>query len=180
LTARRVTERLGTLFIDANARDRGAVAQDTFDFLDISLNDARTKLEATEARLEQFKLRYNGRLPSQVATNEQSLRAAESRLQATLEAITRDRDDKAMEQRLYAEIEAQVVDVPTPQTAGGDSQAGSTADRLAAARDALTAMLTKLTPLHPDVSTTKGLIAKLEAQLEEEQARAEEMRRAAA
>jgi len=178
-TARRVTEHVGALFIDANARDRGDQAQETYDFLDTSLTDARSKLEETEARLERFKQQYAGRLPSQVNTNEQSLRSAETRLQSILDSIVRDRDDKAMLQRQYEEIEAQVVDVPTQPGTGRGLEEGTTAERLAAARDALTALQTKLTPEHPDIKSTKGIIAKLEAQLAEEQTRAAELRREA-
>ena len=41
--AARVTERLGTLYIDYNARERGALAQGTNEFLESQLNEAKSR-----------------------------------------------------------------------------------------------------------------------------------------
>jgi hypothetical protein len=54
--ARTVTERLGGLFIDVNARDRGNLAQATNSFLETQLDDARKNLETQENRLKEFQL----------------------------------------------------------------------------------------------------------------------------
>src|SRR5262245_521997 len=50
VTAMKVTERLASLFIDQNARDRGALADTTDDFLQTQLAEARKRLEEQEKR----------------------------------------------------------------------------------------------------------------------------------
>ncbi len=46
--AARVTERMGTLYIDYNARERGALAQGTNEFLESQLNEAKARLEQAD------------------------------------------------------------------------------------------------------------------------------------
>ena len=67
--ATRVTEKLGGLFVDLNARDRGDLAESTSKFLESQLADTRRRLEEQEQRLEQFRERNAGRLPTQLAFN---------------------------------------------------------------------------------------------------------------
>ncbi|HEX4913663.1 MAG TPA: Wzz/FepE/Etk N-terminal domain-containing protein, partial [Vicinamibacterales bacterium] len=49
--AMRVTERLGSLFIDESLRDREVLAQGTSEFLATQLDEARRQLEAVEGKL---------------------------------------------------------------------------------------------------------------------------------
>src|SRR5207237_8837676 len=72
-TVMRVTERLGSLFIDENIREREALAQNTSDFLETQLEDARRRLLEHEKKLEQYRQQYAGQLPSQLDSNLQVL-----------------------------------------------------------------------------------------------------------
>ena len=58
--AARVTERLGTLYIDYNARERGALAQGTNEFLESQLNEAKARLEQADRKLQAFRERHSG------------------------------------------------------------------------------------------------------------------------
>ena len=118
----RVTERLGGLFIDVNARDRGNLAQATNSFLETQLDEAREQLEAQEARLTQFRERYAGRLPTQLDFNMSALTNAQQRAQSLIESMARDRDQKLLLETTYAELNAQEIAPPPPP--GSASSAG--------------------------------------------------------
>src|SRR4029453_13681092 len=53
-TVMRVTERLASLFIEENLRDRAVLAEDSYQFLDSQLNDARRRLVAYEKKLQRY------------------------------------------------------------------------------------------------------------------------------
>jgi uncharacterized protein involved in exopolysaccharide biosynthesis len=79
--ARRVTERLASLFIEENLRDREVLADATNQFLESQLEDARRRLIENEKRLEGFRLRYSGELPTQVQNNLQAMQNLQLRTQ---------------------------------------------------------------------------------------------------
>jgi hypothetical protein len=90
-------------------------------------------------------------------------------------------------QRLLADAEDEVILPASAQSpgaqasaAGGPAPQGTTAQQLAAARNALTAFELRLTPEHPDVGRTKALIATLETKLAAEMKAAADAQRAAA
>jgi polysaccharide chain length determinant protein (PEP-CTERM system associated) len=180
--ATKVTERLGGLFIDVNARDRGNLAQATNSFLETQLDESRKQLEAQEARLKQFRERYAGRLPTQLDFNMNGLTNAQQRVQSLIESLARDRDQKLLLETTYAELSAQELAPPPPPPqppaaapANGTSvpaSAGTTKQALELARQQLVALELRLKPEHPDVLRTKSAIAKLEAQLDSEVAAA--------
>ena len=106
--ATQVTQRLGSLFIDQNARDRGALAEATDDFLQTQLAEARKRLEEQEDRLEKFREQNAGRLPSQLAFNMQAIQNAQMQLQANTDALARDRDRKLMLERLNNDAQSEL------------------------------------------------------------------------
>ena len=91
-TVMRVTERLASLFIEENLRDRTALAEGTNQFLEAQLSDARTRLIEQEKRLEAYRQRHAGELPSQLSTNMQAIqnlscRSSPSRIRSARIAI---------------------------------------------------------------------------------------------
>jgi polysaccharide chain length determinant protein (PEP-CTERM system associated) len=179
--ATRVTERLGSLFIDMNARDRGALAEATDQFLQSQLADTRRALEAQERRLEQFRERNAGRLPTQLAFNMQGIQTTQLSIQAIVESVARDRDRKMMLERLYndAHTESVAPALPTVAMPSQPSQSsdpttaasGLTAEQqLAAARDALSKLELRLKPEHPDIARMQRLIKELEARAADDRA----------
>lgn len=183
--ARRVTERLGGLFIDVNARDRGNLAQATNSFLQTQLEDARGRLQQQEEKLRHFRELNAGRLPTQLDFNMQAMQNTQMRVQALVEQIARDRDRKLMLERLHADAQAEIITPPpVPQPAAPQNQpqqqgagtivGGSTRQNLETARQVLSAFELRLKPEHPDIIRTKALVAKLEAQLADEDKKAAE------
>jgi polysaccharide chain length determinant protein (PEP-CTERM system associated) len=176
--ATRVTERLGSLFVDLNARDRGQLAQATNEFLESQLTETRRQLEEQEQKLERFRQQNAGRLPSQLDFNMQAIQSTQLSIQALVESLARDRDRKLMLERLYNDAQVEPA-VPTPPFAaaqpgkdgGPDALAGQTAaEQLAAARKEFARLQLRLTPEHPDIGRARRVIAELEKRTEEEAA----------
>jgi polysaccharide chain length determinant protein (PEP-CTERM system associated) len=170
--ATRVTEKLGGLFVDLNAQDRGELAQATSNFLESQLAETRKRLEEQERRLEQFREHNAGRLPTQLAFNMQAIQNTQLAVQALVESLARDRDRKLMLERIYNDTEAELTAIAAPpaaqpgRSADPADQTGLTlAQQLAAARDQLARLELRLKPEHPDIARTKRLIGELEARV---------------
>lgn len=167
--SQKVVEKLASFFIDRNAVERGSQADLTSQFLDAQLGDARTRLEAQEKKLEEFRERNAGRLPTQMQTNLQAIQNTQMTLQAMVESLARDRDRKLMLERLYSEADTEAM--VTAASASGPAAdfdptggvAGLTAaQRLGQARNAFEQMKQRLKPEHPDVQRMAKLIGDLE------------------
>jgi polysaccharide chain length determinant protein (PEP-CTERM system associated) len=170
--AQKVVERLASYFIDTNARERGSQADQTSQFLEAQLTDARTRLEAQEKKLEHFREANAGRLPTQMQANMQAIQNTQMALQAMVESMARDRDRKAMLERLYSDAAADAPSSPAAASVspGGDASSrlqpgASPQEQLEAARALLAQLELRLTPKHPDVTRTRRLIADLERQV---------------
>jgi polysaccharide chain length determinant protein (PEP-CTERM system associated) len=172
--ATKVTKALGDLFINVNAQDRGDLARVTREFLQTQLSEARQRLEATERRLEQFRERNAGRLPTQLDSNMQAIRGTQMELQAVVESLARDRDRKLMLERLYADAQTEVAPaqpapppVQVPAGAPPDSvvPSGTAQQQLKAAKEQLARLELRLKPEHPDILRLKRLIRDLEARV---------------
>ena len=172
--ATKVTERLGGLFIDMNAKDRGDLAQATDQFLQSQLAGTRRALELQERKLEQFRERNSGRLPTQLTYNMQAIQSSQLAVQALVESLARDRDRKLMLERLYNDAQSEpaatpIAPIPTAQSADPSSPTTLTTDQqLAAAREGLARLELRLKPEHPDITRTKRLISELEKRVAEE------------
>jgi polysaccharide chain length determinant protein (PEP-CTERM system associated) len=171
-TAMLVTERLASLFVQENLEDRELLADSTNQFLQAQLEDARRRLIDHEKKLEAFRQRNNGRLPSQVQSNLAMMQGAQNQLQTLLEAYNLDRDrlvalETALADALAAPAPAPVV-ASGPQTQEGPMAAGSAAQQLEAARAGLRALELRLRPDHADVRRARRIIAELEAKAEAE------------
>ena len=84
--AQKVAERLGSLFIDENLRDREALAEQTSQFLEGQLDDARRRLLEHEKKLETYRRSHSGELPTQQQANVLAIQNAQMQLQSLAEA----------------------------------------------------------------------------------------------
>jgi len=91
-----VVSRVTDLFIEENSRTREARAQGTSEFIDARLQEAKRQLDAMEASVSQYKIRYSGQLPQQEASISGVLNRLQSELDACEEAITRARQNKVV------------------------------------------------------------------------------------
>ena len=172
ITAMKVTERLGRLFIDENLRDREMLAEGTSQFLESQLDDARRRLVEQEKKLEAYRRLHAGELPSQQQSNLTALSNLQMQSQQLVDSEARDRD------RLHY-IETQIADLTSPEAlqddpvvdaSGGTVKGGTTAQQLAAANSALAQMELRLKPEHPDIARMKRIIRDLQKRADAEAA----------
>jgi polysaccharide chain length determinant protein (PEP-CTERM system associated) len=171
VTVMRVTDRLASHFIDENLRDREVLAQGTSQFLTVQLEDARRRLIEQEKKLEEYKLRHSGELPSQAAGNLQQVQNLQLQVQAVVESLNRDVDRKLIIERAIADVRA--VDVQAFASAAAAAASGNISDQpvsvqLAFAEKTLSEMQLRLTPEHPDVIRLRRRITGLKQRAEAE------------
>jgi polysaccharide chain length determinant protein (PEP-CTERM system associated) len=156
-TVMRVTERLATLFIDENLRDRAVLAEGTDQFLETQLEDARRRLIEHEKKLEDYRRAHAGQLPSQTESNLQVLASAQMQVQTVTESINRDRERQLQIQRNMTDLEQQ-----QEASTGSAPDATSLEQQLTAAKTTLTAMQTRLKPDHPELKRMTRVVRELE------------------
>jgi polysaccharide chain length determinant protein (PEP-CTERM system associated) len=177
-TAQKVTEELASWFIGENSRIRAGQATSTSEFLEQQLAEARSRLVAHEKKMEAFRQRHAGSLPSQLQGNMQAIQSWQMELQAVVSSIETDRARKAMTERLYndAVAEQNLASTTAPVTPStGDPLAATNLtarQQLEAARQQLARLEQRLTAEHPDVIRTRRLIQDLEVKAAEEAKRA--------
>lgn len=163
--AARVVERLSGLYIDYNARERGALADGASDFLKGQLTDAKTRLEAQERKLQAFRERNAGRLPTQAQYNMQAIQSTQLQRQALVESLARDRDSKLLNERLYADALAQPAAMSSRRPANESLAEMAPRQQLEVARANLAAAELKLKEGHPDLRRARKQVSDLEAQV---------------
>jgi polysaccharide chain length determinant protein (PEP-CTERM system associated) len=174
-TVMQVTDRLASLFIEESLRDRQVLAEGTNQFLESQLEDARRRLIEHEKKLEAFRQRYSGELPSQFEANLKALDSIQMRMQSVLQQIDRDQDRRIALQRQLGDLEAQAerpetaAQATSPSATGSEQPTGTTNDQLQAQRMALEAARLRLKPEHPDIQGLQRAIRDLEARAEAEQ-----------
>ena len=169
-TAMRVTERLGSLFVQENLEDRQLLADQTNQFLQTQLEEARRRLVDQESKLRDFRQHNNGQLPEQVAGNLQIMQSADTRLQSNIESQNRDRDRLTALEKTLSEMGSptSVAQAQAPSASNKGGEGATSAEQLSAARATLRSLELRLKPEHPDIGRQKRLISELEAKAEED------------
>jgi polysaccharide chain length determinant protein (PEP-CTERM system associated) len=172
--AARVTQRIGSLFVDRNALERGALAAATNDFLESQLKEARIKLEAHEQKMESFRRSHGNELPTQQGSNLQVIQNTQMQIQAMVETTARDRDRKLMLERLYNEVRSEPIVVPLPAPNQAPDvpavSSGTSQQQLDAARANYERLSLRLRAEHPDMARARRTITELEARVAAEKA----------
>lgn len=140
--AQEVASRLTSLFIEENLKTQGSQAATTEKFLSEQLEEAKKKLNESEQRLRDFKLKNLGELPQQEQANLGTLTDLRIQLQNNLSNRSR-----AQQQRI------------TLESALSGNIARLNADR--------TRLLARYTPQHPEVVKIDAQIAGLQDLLSE-------------
>lgn len=167
--AMRVTERLGSLFIDESLRDREILAQGTSEFLSTQLDEARRQLVLNETKLQEYQRTFNGELPSQLSANLQGLHNAEMALQSLGESLNRDRERRLAFERLVADIVGAPESAPASAPAARSDFSQSVQDELLTAKQALVAVELRLKPDHPDVKRLRRNVEELQKRVDAQQ-----------
>jgi polysaccharide chain length determinant protein (PEP-CTERM system associated) len=173
-TAQKTTERLASLFIEESMRDRENVAEDTSQFLESQLEDAKRRLQAQEKKLEEYRNRYGGELPAQVPTNLQAIQNAQVQLQTLTENADRIRERRLLLERQLADLQDNslyVAPLPQPAAAEPVPAVESASQQLQRAKDSLEVLRTRLTDDPPNIKQLKRRISDLEAKAAQEKSR---------
>jgi len=177
-TAQKVTERLASLYIEENLRDRKTLADDTNQFLESQLQEAKRRLVEHERKLEAYRLRYAGQLPSQLQSNLQAIQNAQLQLQSVGESLNRARERRLLIERQLTDAQslpAVTQPVAAGATPGGESGPSlSAAQQLEAAEARLEVFRLRYTRDHPDVKALERTIVELKVRAAEETRRAGE------
>jgi len=96
--AANVTNRLASLFIEENIKDREQSVEGTADFLTKELDDAHKILVEKEAEITALKTKNVGELPESESTQVQALNTLQIELQAERESV-----NQAQQQKVYLE-----------------------------------------------------------------------------
>jgi polysaccharide chain length determinant protein (PEP-CTERM system associated) len=163
--ARKVTERLASLYIEQNLKDRENQADSTSQFLNTQLDEAKRRLVEQEKKLEAYRKTHAGQLPSQLQGNLQASSSASLQLQALNESTNRAQERRLLIERQIADFKE--VPVPASPNLEGPAPIG-TAQQLEVARARLALALQRYTPRHPEVISLERSIADLAAKLESE------------
>jgi polysaccharide chain length determinant protein (PEP-CTERM system associated) len=168
-TAQKATERLASLFIEENMRDRENMAEDTNQFLNSQLEDAKRRLVEHEKKLEEYRSRFGGELPTQVSINLQAIQNAQVQLQGLADASDRARERRLLIERQLADLQSDVAPVVAAPVGSDPVPGETTTQQLQAARSRLEGMLLRMKPEHPDIRAMRRTISELEARLEAQQ-----------
>ena len=172
-TAQKVTARLASLYIEENLRDRENLADETNLFLESQLNDAKERLIEHEKKLEEYRRRYAGELPSQLDSNLRTIQSAQMQLQSNSESMNRTRERRLLVERQIADAQSLPV-ATSPAVVAGDKEAAAsltTAEQLEAARAQLEVYKLRFTADHPDIRALERTIRDLQTRLEQEEKR---------
>jgi polysaccharide biosynthesis transport protein len=156
-----VTSALSAFFIDENLRAREKESEDTTDFLEAQLQEARKHLEGQEAKLREYKGLHLGELPTQLTSNLQILAGLQARLQDGNERLERAEQQKVYLNSLLSQYQAlskQIRDGGKGTTASPPALA----DELDRLKRQLADLQGEYTDKHPDVIKMKDEIAKTE------------------
>ena len=164
--ARKVTERLASLYIEQNLKDRENQADSTSQFLSTQLDAAKHRLIEQEKKLEEYRKSHAGQMPSQMQGNLQAIQTASLQVQSLNESMNRAQERRLLIERQLAD--AQVVAVGVPAAASENAPPVGTAQQLEFARARLALVLQRYTPNHPEVASLERMIAELAAKLENE------------
>ncbi len=168
-TAQQVTARLASLYIEENLRDRENLAEETNLFLESQLNEAKERLVEHEQRLETYRRRYSGQLPSQLNSNLQAIQNAQLQLQSVSESMNRARERRLLLERQIADAEAfPALVMAPPPVAPVPDQPATTARQLEVLQAQLQLQRLRYTSDHPTVRSLERTIRDLQVKADEE------------
>lgn len=158
--ARKVVQSLLSIFVESTLGNKREDTQTAVKFLDDQIKRYEETLRASEARLKDFQLKYLG-VSSKTGTD-YFARAAQLQSDietARLEVQSAEQARDAYKEQLEAGIPASQLDATN---AAASTLTSPVDDRLAKLKSDLDNLLLKYTDRHPDVLSTKRLIAELE------------------
>src|ERR1700732_2358428 len=160
--AQQVCTEITSMFLAQNARQTEQQASRTTNFVSEKLAEAKTKLDQEDAKLAEFKREHPGSLPEDTPTNLGILMGTNTQLEANNQALSRAQQEKAFNESLLQQEEANWK----TRTTGGPNPDSADA-QLTLLQEQLSTLLSRYTPDHPDVIKTESQIAELKRRMAE-------------
>jgi uncharacterized protein involved in exopolysaccharide biosynthesis len=159
-TAQQVCSDITSLFTGNNLKIREAAADNTTDFLQGQLNDAKRNLDDQDAKEAAFEQQHFGTLPGDIGNNVSVMGSLTSRLDATTQQLQSLETTKST-------VEAYIAQqVPTSAAAAPAAQTPQVQEAQLQALEAQEAeLLLHYQPDYPDVKANERKIADLRAQM---------------
>lgn len=157
--AQQICTEITSMFMNQNIRQRQKQAQDTTEFLAKQLEEAKTKLDAQDARLAAFQSRHMGALPDDEKTNVTLLAGTTTQLEASTQSLNQARQQKAFVESLLNQQLAELTKTRDGQTSKSLEQ------QLGDMQNELGVLERRYTDKHPKVIQLKRAIAQLESQV---------------
>jgi len=150
-----VVNTLASFYVAENTRLRGAQAAGTVELLRGQLADAKARVDGQERRVREFRTRWVGELPQQLAVNMATLERLHAQLQ-----LAGANQLRALDRRAVIEKQLADLDHETP-TGSADTNAA----RLTKMKQELAEMRRRYTDRYPDVARLRAEITGLERDL---------------
>src|SRR5262249_10334186 len=146
---------------EQNSRALEQQASRTTSFIGRQLDEAKAKLDEQDAKLAQFKRQYIGSLPEETQGNLTLMAALNTRLDANTQALYRAQQDKAFNESLLSQQEANWKGSQTEQ------KPDTLEEQLRTRQDQLAVLESRYTAEHPDVVKLKNEVAELKKKIEQ-------------
>jgi len=165
----KVAKELASKFIEENLRYREAWARETSKYISNELQQAKETMDAKEATMRDYKLKFYNEMPTQRDINlarltllqEQHQSMQQNMLELERTRVLIQDQIAARKAVLEAEKRARIYTASSAAANGADSQA-QYLDRLRVKLDSLEI---RYTDNHPEIKRTKKMIAKLEKEI---------------
>lgn len=166
-TAQAVCREITSLFLTENLRAREQSAEGTTEFLKEQLNDAKSSLDAQDAKLAAFQRQNIGALPDDQAANMNMLTTLGTQLDAATQALGRLEQERSYREALLSQVGGELVDASKPgHTAQHAAQATPEQAKELQQLQAQEADLSAhYTPAYPDVIAVKREIQDLKDEI---------------
>jgi polysaccharide biosynthesis transport protein len=167
VTARDVTARFASLFIEENLKIREQFIEGASDFLENELRIAKDKLEAQERAISEFKSKYMGELPQQMEANLRSLDRLQMDVNATRENIQNATSRLTILEKQISEATTGArTELTTASPSGNQGRGGDPLIiRLADLERTLTTLSAEYRDTYPDIVQTRQEIEAVKNQL---------------
>ncbi|MGQ9635160.1 MAG: GumC family protein [Bryobacteraceae bacterium] len=148
---------------------RTTESETTTRFLKEKVDAAKQKLDAIEAKVEQYKRTFAGKLPEQLESNLAQLRALDTQIASAMSSVNRATQEKLLLENQLRIAQDQLQNIVAAAAASSPLETTSKNERLVQLEREILATQTRLTGLreqytanHPDVRRTESLLASLQ------------------
>jgi protein tyrosine kinase modulator len=158
--AQLATAELANLFIAENLEQRQKRSENTTNFLEDQLDQARANLAQQEAKVRVFKDQHLGELPTQTQSNLQILIGLQNQVQANEDSLNRAKQQNTYLESLINQYRA--IDSGSKPAEGGVVDLAAIDKELDQLKAQLADLTSHYTDKHPDVRKTREQIARTE------------------